>query len=122
MSYLSRTGRARVDPKNPQAFGVCDRCGIWHNLPDLVWQHAWRGNDLVNIQLRVCPVCLDIPFQNDRPLYIPPDPPPVSQPRAEQFAISEGGPQVWDGESEYWDSGLDWDANGPGINNGVSTL
>lgn len=123
MSYASIAGRAKVDPKCPSAFGVCDRCGIWYNLKNLVWQHAWRGNDFVNIRLRVCTLtCLDVPFQNNRPLYLPPDPPPVDQPRVETFAIDESGPQVWDGENEYWDSGLTWDANGPGINNGTNTL
>lgn len=120
MSYASIAGRAKVDPKNPSAFGVCDRCGIWYNLKDLVWQYAWRGNDLVNIKLRVCTLtCLDVPFQNDRPLYLPPDPPPVEQPRAENFALAEEGPLAWDGQDEYWDSGLNWDQN---VNDGVNNL
>lgn len=113
MAYASISGRAKIDPKNPRAFGVCDRCGLWYNLHDLVWQHEWRGNDLVDIRLRVCTLtCLDVPFELDRPLYLPPDPPPVDQPRVETFAIDEAGPQVWDGSDEFWDSGLDWDATG----------
>jgi hypothetical protein len=123
MSYASIAGRAKVDPKNPCAFGVCGRCGIWYNLKDLVWQYEWRGNDLVNIQLRVCTLtCLDVPFQNNRPLYLPPDPPPVFQPRVETFAVDEAGPLVWDGSGEYWDSGTSWDETGPGANVGTNTL
>jgi hypothetical protein len=120
MAYASIAGRAHTDPSRPRAQGVCQRCGMWYQLDDLVYQYAWRGNDLVNIQLRVCTrTCLDIPFQCDRPLYIPPDPPPVDQPRIETFALDEEGPQTWDGENEYWDSGLTWDAN---INNGSNKL
>lgn len=116
MGYASISGRARTDPRNPNAFGVCDRCGIWYNLKDLVWQHEWRGNELVNIQLRVCQVtCLDVPFQLNRPLYLPPDPPPVDQPRVEQFAIDEGL-EAWDQPSEFWDQSVPWDPANPGAN------
>ena len=108
MSYASRSGRARTDPQNPNAFGVCDRCGIWHNLKDLVWQYEWRGNELVDIHIRVCTVtCLDVPFELNRPLYLPPDPPPVDQPRPEAFAIDEAS-EDWDQSGLYWDSGLNW--------------
>ena len=111
MSYASISGRAKTDPRNPEAFGVCDRCGMWYNISSLVWQHSWRGNELSNIQLRVCKLtCLDVPFENDRPLYLPPDPPPVFQPRVETFALDESGPQAWDQPNEYWDSGLIWDS------------
>lgn len=114
MGWSSLSGRARVDPKNPKAFGVCDRCGIWYNLENLVWQYEYRGNDLVNIQLRVCTLtCLDVPFQNDRPLYIPPDPPPVDQPRIESFAVDEQGPNVWDSSNIYYQPAEDWDGGGP---------
>lgn len=108
MAYASIAGRARTDPRRPQAHAICDRCGFRYNLVDLIWQHAWRGNDLVNIQLRVCELCLDIPFENDRPLYLPPDPPPVDQPRVENFAVDEDGPNVWDGDNEYWNGTFDW--------------
>ena len=115
MGYASISGRARTDPKAPRAFGVCDRCGFWYNLADLVWQHAWRGNDYINTRFRVCTVtCLDAPFQLDRPLLLPPDPPPVDQPRVEAFAIDEAGPQIWDSSiTPYdWDEGLTWEAPG----------
>lgn len=110
MGYASISGRAKTDPKNPNAFGVCDRCGFWYNLKDLVWQHAWRGNELVNIQRRVCTVtCLDVPFQLNRPLNLPPDPLPVDQPRIEQFAIDEQY-LGWDQPNEFWEGPPpDWD-------------
>lgn len=112
MGYASINGRARTDPKKPVAQAVCDRCGLWYSITDLVWQHAWRGNDLVDIRLRVCTLtCLDIPFENNRPLYLPPDPTPVDQPRVENFAIDENY-EAWDQSDLYWDSGLDWDATG----------
>lgn len=69
---------------------------------------AWRGNDLVNIRLLVCKDCYDTPFQLNRPLYLPPDPEPVDQPRPENFAIDEAGPQGWDDSNEFWDQGLPW--------------
>lgn len=109
MGYASISGRARTNPRAPSAFGVCDRCGIWYNLKDLVWQNEWRGNELVNIRLRVCTVtCLDVPFQLNRPLLLPPDPPPVDQPRTEPFAIDEGL-EAWDQPNEFWDQSIPWD-------------
>ena len=118
MGYASIAGRARTDPRAPQAHGICDRCGFRYNLVDLVWQHAWRGNDYINTRFRVCTVtCLDAPFQLNRPLILPPDPPPVDQPRVEAFAIDEAGPESWDGANEYWDGGLQWDAGGSGNTN-----
>lgn len=105
MGYASIAGRARTDPKQPQAHGICDRCGFRYNLVDLVWQMEWRGNDLTNIRLRVCKLtCLDVPFQLNRPLYLPPDPEPVDQPRTEPFAIDEAS-SGWDNSNEFWDQG-----------------
>lgn len=117
MGYASIAGRARTNPTSPEAHGICDRCGFRFNLVDLVWQHEWRGNDLVDIRLRVCkPTCLDIPFELDRPLYLPPDPTPVDQPRVEAFAVDEGY-VAWDQSDENWDEG-NWDPSGPGVNAG----
>lgn len=85
-------GRARVDPQNPEAFGVCDRCRFLYNLVDLVWQHEWQGNRLVNLWLRVCRRCLDRPHEFTRPAILPPDPVPVWQPRPDNDAAAEGSP------------------------------
>ena len=53
MGYASKSGRARTSPSNPQAFAVCDRCGIWYNHVDLKYQFEWRGATLQNIQILV---------------------------------------------------------------------
>jgi hypothetical protein len=89
MSYASRSGRARTSAKNPQAFGVCDRCGIWENLVSLQFQHDWRGTQLQNLWLRVCRRCLDVPQQQLRAITLPADPVPVWQPRPENFFADE---------------------------------
>ncbi len=90
MSYASKAGRARVSAKNPQAFGVCDRCGIWYNLVDLVWQSDWRGTSLQNLWIRVCKrTCLDVPQAQLRAIQLPADPVPVWQPRPENFEAAE---------------------------------
>jgi|SRR5271166_4516920 len=85
------TGHARVNSRSPQAFGVCDRCGMWYNLVNLHYQYEWRGPRLANIRLRVCPRCLDIPFIFNRPLIIPPDPIPVWDPRPQNFIAADEG-------------------------------
>ena len=77
-------GRARVDPQAPQAFAVCDRCGFRRNHVDLTWQYQYRGNALTNIRVLVCvDKCLDVPHQFARPVILPPDPVPISDPRPE---------------------------------------
>ena len=113
MAYASIAGRARTNPRSPEAHGICDRCGFRYNLKDLVWQHEYRGSALTDIRLRVCTVtCLDVPFEFNRPLYLPPDPPPVDQPRTEPFAVDEGAagqPADWDQANTFWDeTGEQW--------------
>src|SRR5215472_3919590 len=83
-------GRARVNPKYPEAFGRCDRCGFWYSLVDLHYQMEWRGPRLMNIRLRVCQKCMDIPFIFNKPIVIPPDPVPVRDPRLDDFAYYNG--------------------------------
>lgn len=83
-------GRARVSATNPQAFGVCDRCGNWYNLVDLGWQYDYRGPLLQNLRIRVCDRCMDIPQNQLRPVITSPDPLPVVDPRPELFDIDEG--------------------------------
>jgi hypothetical protein len=89
MAYASRSGRARTSVKKPSAFFVCDRCGIWGNRCDGIWQTAWRGTSLQNIWLLVCKRCLDVPTEQLRAIQLPADPTPVFQPRVEQFAALE---------------------------------
>lgn len=85
-------GRARVDPQNPQAFAVCDRCRMLYNRVDLSWQHQYRGNSLVNIRLLVCKGCLDTPHEFARPAILPPDPVAIGDPRPDNVAAAEGPP------------------------------
>jgi len=82
-------GRARVDPRNPQAWAICDACGFNFNLVDLSWQYAWRGASLVNTRLLKCERCLDIPQEQLRTLILPPDPVPVMNARVEPYIIDE---------------------------------
>ena len=85
-------GHARVDSTNPEGFGVCDRCNFLYNLNELVWQHYFRGPNLVNIWLRVCRrTCLDIPQSQVLPKILPPDPIPLYQPRPENYAAEDAG-------------------------------
>lgn len=88
---MQYTGRARVDPNNPRAFGVCDRCGFWNQLDRLTYQYEWRGTQLKNIRLRVCPRCLDVPYIFNRAQILPPDPVPVSDPRPQNFTVANSG-------------------------------
>lgn len=85
-------GHARVDPSDPQAFAVCDRCGFWWNRADLRWQYQYRGNSLVSLRLLVCERCLDEPHEFARPAVLPPDPLPIPDPRPENTAAAEGAP------------------------------
>lgn len=80
---------ARVNPSSPVATGVCDRCNFQWPLPELRWQHDWRGNALVKLGVRVCPKCMDKPFIHNRPIILPPDPMPVKDPRPENYTVEE---------------------------------
>lgn len=82
-------GRARVDPQNPRAFGVCDRCGMYWNLEKLNFQFDWRGNRLQNLEIRVCQRCMDVPQEQYRPIIVPPDPMPVYMPRPDTYASQQ---------------------------------
>jgi hypothetical protein len=86
---------ARVDPNHPEAFAVCDRCGFVYNIGNLKKQQEWRGNQLMWTGFLVCDPCLDVPFELNRPVVLPPDPPPVPNARPPNWvAQSEGGPAI----------------------------
>ena len=85
MAYASKAGRARVSARNPQAFAVCDRCGMWYNHVDLKWQHDWAGASLINKRILVCEPCYDEPQQQLRAIVLPADPMPVINPRVEAY-------------------------------------
>lgn len=89
MGYASQSGRARVSSRNPQAFGVCDRCGMWYNHADLKWQYDWAGASLINKRILVCDTCYDDPQQQLRAIALPADPVPVMNPRTEPYLSDE---------------------------------
>lgn len=74
-------GFARVNPRSPRAFGICDRCGFRWNRNDLIWQLDWRGSQLQNLRILVCRRCLDVPQEQLRSYSPPPDPIPIRDPR-----------------------------------------
>jgi hypothetical protein len=85
MAYASKQGRARISAKNPQAAGVCDRCGHVLNHVDLSWQFDWAGAGLINKRLLVCDHCNDTPQQQLRSIVLPADPPVIMNARPEYF-------------------------------------
>ncbi len=89
MAYASQSGRARTSIKNPRAFGVCDRCGIWYNHVDLRWQMDWAGASLINKRILVCRSCEDVPQNQLRAIVIPADPVPIMNPRVESYIEAE---------------------------------
>lgn len=89
MGYASKAGRARVSSRNPQAFGVCDRCSMWYNHIDLKWQYDWAGASLINKRILVCDACYDEPQQQLRAIALPADPVPIVNPRVEPYLYDE---------------------------------
>ena len=93
-SYPSgANGMASVDPRNPQAWGICDRDGFRWNRRDLRWQFQWQGASIQNQRILVCPRCYD-ELQEQLRSYSPPaDPIPVRDPRPD-LSIEGNGPTV----------------------------
>jgi len=89
MGYASRSGRARVSSKNPQAFGICDRCGFLYNHVNLQWQFDWAGASLINKRILVCNPCNDLPQNQLRAIVLPADPVPIMNPRTQNYAAAE---------------------------------
>lgn len=89
MAYASRSGRARVSARNPQAFAVCDRCSRWMNFVDLRPQTIVAGAAMLNINILVCRQCWDVPNQTLLSIVIPADPTPIINARVEPFLYDE---------------------------------
>ena len=84
-------GRAHISQTNPEALGVCDRCGFLYNHNRLSWQMDWRGPNLQNLSILVCATCLDKPQESgQRTIILPPDPIPIQNPRPPAWAEQEG--------------------------------
>ena len=82
-------GRASVSSKNPQAFGICDRCGFLYNHNKLQWQFDYAGAGLINKRILVCSPCLDTPQNQLRAIVLPQDPTPIQNPRVQDYAFAE---------------------------------
>ena len=78
-----RSNAVKVDPRHPEAQGICDRCGFRYQLATLEWQQEWAGEQIINLRLLVCPTCLDDPNESLRTYNPGPDPLPVANPRFE---------------------------------------
>lgn len=81
---------APVSLRHPTAWKICDRCGFRYSIPKTTWQYDWRGNQLQNLWLIVCPRCDDVPQPQLRPIIIGPDPVPVKDPRPGWSATQMG--------------------------------
>lgn len=81
-------GRARVSQSNPQAFGICDRCGFLYNRTDLQWQFDWAGASLINRRILVCDRCNDDQQQQLRAIVLPADPVPIVNPRPQDYVTA----------------------------------
>lgn len=99
MAYASRAGRARTSARNPQAFGVCDRCAMWYNHYILRWQMDYAGSGLINKRLLVCRDCYDTPQNQFRSIIVPADPMPIRNPRIEYFGADEGDARLTSGQN-----------------------
>lgn len=100
MPYASQSGRARTNPRAPQAFAVCDDCGGWFNRVDLLVQREWYGDFLADTGFRVCGRCLSKPQAQLKPVILPLDPVPIDEPRPERYQAQQSingvtAPAVW---------------------------
>ena len=106
MAYASKAGRAQTSARNPRAFGVCDRCGIWYNHDQLQWQFQWGGASLYNKRILVCDTCLDVPQQQLRAIIVPADPTPIQNPRTQDYATAETNVRITQGNTTNTQTGI----------------
>lgn len=92
-------GRAKVDARNPSAFGICDNCGFLYQLSELRWQMQWSGNKLVNLKQLVCRRCNDIPQTQLRAIVLPADPMPVLNPRVQNYQAASTNYRATSGQN-----------------------
>ena len=99
MGYASKAGRAQTSSRNPRAFAVCDRCGLWYNHDRLRWQFDWRGASLMNTRVLICDTCYDTPQQQLRSIVVPSDPTPILNARTQDFVAAETDYRVTSGQN-----------------------
>lgn len=99
-------GRARVSTRNPNAFGICDRCGILYNHNQLSWQFDWAGASLINKRLLVCETCNDTPQQQLRAIVVPADPVPIQNPRVQDYSVAESDYRITQGNTTNARTGI----------------
>lgn len=107
MSYASKFGVARANPRDPRAFAICDRCGFGFNHYRLSFQFEWAGAGIRNTMMLVCPRCKDKMQQQLRAIVLPADPVPIINPRPPDFAAAEVNIRITGGASAtYGDTGI----------------
>lgn len=93
-----------LNPNAPRGLGICDDCGRTYHLTDLRYQFQWGGDRLINLNLRVCQSCQDVPQMQLRSIILPGDPKPLRDPRPPSYTTP--------GTAEY----LQWVTNLNGFN------
>lgn len=91
MGGFAPKGHAKLDPRRPQAFAICERCGFQYNHNALVWDTQYHGRELRRTGFLVCQSCSDIPNPTLRPIVLPADPVPILNPRREAPFVSTLG-------------------------------
>jgi hypothetical protein len=99
-------GRASVSTRNPQAFGICDRCSFLYNHNRLQWQFDWAGAGLINKRILVCNTCLDTPQEQLRAIIVPADPTHILNPRVQNYREAEIDYRVTQGNTVNAETGL----------------
>lgn len=91
MAYRWRGKFFQVDPDDPRAEGICDRCNFRFRLMDLSWQYAFQGTTMPqNTRMLVCSEgCMDPLNPQDQAYILPPDPLPVYNARPENYVLDE---------------------------------
>lgn len=79
----------RTNQTDPEAYGICDLCGLRFNHRDLRWNFEWSGIKLYNTHSLRCWRCVDVPQEQLRTIILPPDPPPIINARTENFYYEE---------------------------------
>lgn len=83
MGGFAPKGHARLDPRSPRAFGICDMCGFLYTHADLRWEVQYQGQQIQKTGFLVCDVCWDVPNPQLKPQALPADPVPILNPRRE---------------------------------------